>query len=113
MVVKGVAKFGTNLILQRRGVGGGDGVPVVLGGADAAEFLETGVFVGVVEDSGDRVGEHRVVEAGDGRVGAGIDLTVGREVIGDNGKPRLQKIGRICASRYDWNAIAASDSAAV
>lgn len=26
---------------------------------------------------------------------------------------RLQNLGRICASRYDWNAIAASDSAAV
>ena len=26
---------------------------------------------------------------------------------------RLQNLGRICASRYDWNAIAASDAAAV
>ena len=26
---------------------------------------------------------------------------------------RLQNLGRICASQYDWNAIAASDSAAV
>ena len=26
---------------------------------------------------------------------------------------RLQNLGRICASQYDWNAIAAADSAAV
>ena len=26
---------------------------------------------------------------------------------------RLRKLGGICASQYDWNAIAASDSAAV
>ena len=48
------------VVLNCRGVGGGDGVPVVLGGADAAEVLETGVFDGIVEDPGERVGEHRV-----------------------------------------------------
>ena len=26
---------------------------------------------------------------------------------------RLQNLGRICASQYDWNAIAAADSAAL
>ena len=26
---------------------------------------------------------------------------------------RLQNLGRICASQYDWNTIAAADSAAV
>ena len=75
-----------SVFLERRSVGSGDGVPVVLGGAGDAEGSEAGVFGGSVQRSDESLREGVEIKAGNGLVGTVVDFPIGRKIVGNDGE---------------------------